>query len=219
MPLLTKNKKMKLTSKRTNQRIYDFSISRQSCVKAGECKRFCYAKQGHYRYCTVKKSLEEKYEATQKPNFVVRMAGEILYRGVTHVRIHSCGDFYSREYLNKWIKIARLCPNVTLYAYTKNVSLFKSGSNTGKKVNRVGGINFTRIRLPSNLKVVFSYGGKEDHLITKYDKRVKVFSTLKALMREGYVCANYNDLVCLGPKKKIGLIYHGGKKMQTQSIA
>jgi hypothetical protein len=39
------------------------------------------------------------------------------------VRIHASGDFFSREYFEKWINIARAKPWVTFYAYTRTYFL------------------------------------------------------------------------------------------------
>jgi len=38
------------------------------------------------------------------------------------VRVHASGEFYSAEYVRKWIIIANLNPNITFFAYTRSWS-------------------------------------------------------------------------------------------------
>lgn len=40
--------------------------------------------------------------------------------GKTALRIHSSGDFFSVEYINMWIEIVDLCPDVDFWAYTRS---------------------------------------------------------------------------------------------------
>jgi len=35
------------------------------------------------------------------------------------VRVHEAGDFYSKEYADKWIEIAKRIPELQFYTYTK----------------------------------------------------------------------------------------------------
>jgi hypothetical protein len=49
---------------------------------------------------------------------------EILTSKFKFVRVHESGEFYSQEYVNKWYEIAKHCPNVTFYAYTKRLGEF-----------------------------------------------------------------------------------------------
>jgi hypothetical protein len=42
---------------------------------------------------------------------------------IRYFRVHSCGEFYSQEYFNKWCEIAKSFPSVTFYTYTKNIDL------------------------------------------------------------------------------------------------
>jgi hypothetical protein len=46
---------------------------------------------------------------------------ELIRRsGVKLVRVHESGDFYDREYAEKWSAIARALPDVIFFAYTKS---------------------------------------------------------------------------------------------------
>jgi len=63
-----------------------------------------------------KKHLKE----SQRSDFVEVMAAEIEMKKAEVVRWHSCGDFYSAEYADKWAKVAEACPTVIFYGYTRS---------------------------------------------------------------------------------------------------
>jgi hypothetical protein len=118
------------------------------------------------------------------------MVAEIIGKKVEVVRIHSAGDFYSREYLEKWIQIAMSLPKVKFYAYTKMVRLTKE------------------YIIPENLILIYSLGGTEDKYINlKKDRHSKIFNTETELISEGYIKANDNDLIATR-EYKIGLVKH-----------
>lgn len=191
--LLSRNAKMK----KSEGRFYDFAIPAvKTCPQAGLCKVYCYAQQGRYIFQHVRSVAQRRYLATMKSDFVEKMSDEIQKKQPTHLRIHSSGDFYSLEYLQKWIQIAKKHPSIIFYCYTKSVSMVKSQ------------------KLPKNFKVVFSFGGKEDHLIdVRHDKHSKVFHTFDEAERKGYMPLNDGDHIIFDNplKKKMCNVYHGVK--------
>ena len=109
------------------------------------------------------------------------------------MRIHDSGDFYNKEYLYKWFKIAESMPNIEFYAYTKQVKLLKD--NWSVK--------------PDNLTIIFSLGGKQDNLIDlNNDRHSKIFNTLDELNAAGYIDTSKDDSNAIGQNKKIGLVIH-----------
>ena len=120
------------------------------------------------------------------------------YKKATHVRIHDSGDFYSKEYLMRWLKIIRDNPKLTFYAYTKRISMFKA----------------IKKYMPDNFIIIFSFGGKEDHLIDKEtDRHAMVYESLDD-MPSDYINASDNDLLAIQENKRVGLVYHGAKKIK-----
>lgn len=198
MELLTQNSKIK---KIKDKKTYNFGIPAfksetgfSTCPNAATCIIGCYANAGAYKFSNVAQVFEKRLKLTQTGQFVVRMLQEIDKKKAIRIRVHDSGDFYNREYLYKWRSIALNRPNVEFYAYTKMVSLVKS------------------IEMPSNFKIIFSFGGIQDKLIdTENDRHAFVFQTLGDLMLAKYADASQNDLVAIGPNKKIGLVYHGTK--------
>lgn len=192
MELLTQNSKLKKTSKINNARVFNFGIPAQdTCIWAGECKKFCYASKGAYIWSNVKPAFQRRYEVTKQDNFPQLILTEIVKKKATHIRIHDSGDFYSREYIQKWFKVMDTLPEVTFYAYTKSLPLFES------------------VKLPKNFILIKSEGGKRDDLINhKKDRHAKIFKTIEELLKAGYSNASDNDLIAIGKNKKIGLVIH-----------
>lgn len=171
----------------------------KTCPNAKDCVKGCYAKQGAYVWSNVSQAFEWRLEETKSVAFVLDMTRTIKRkRGITHVRMHDSGDFYSKEYMLKWIKIAEQSPEVVFYGYTKQVGLAKD----------------LKTIMPDNFVLIYSYGGREDHLIDKAtDRHSKVFSTREALLADklGYIDASKNDLIALTNNWCVGLVYHGAK--------
>jgi hypothetical protein len=190
--MLTQNSKLKKTSKLSRLRVFNFGIPAQdTCLWAGDCKKFCYASKGAYVWSNVKPAFERRLEITKQNDFSELMITEIIKKKASHVRIHDSGDFYSREYLHKWIKVMQSMPDVTFYAYSKSLPLFEGET------------------LPKNFVLIKSMGGKKDDMINmKKDRHARIFNSIDELKKEGYVNASENDLFAIGENKKIGLLKH-----------
>ena len=199
MNLLTQNAKLKKTSIENKMRVMNFSLpayktitGKTVCPFAKDCIKYCYAQKGNYRYPSVIKGLNNRYELSKTADFVPKMNATIILERPTHVRIHDSGDFYSIAYLNKWIDIAKANTNVIFYAYTKSIKFFTDG-----------------LLLPKNLKIIFSEGSKTDNLInTSKHRHARIFKSKELLKAAGYINASDNDLKAITSNKKVGLVYH-----------
>ncbi len=200
MNLLTQNAKMKKTSLENNTKIFNFSIpayktkaGKITCPFAKECIKYCYAQKGNYtRFPMIQQLMEKKYELSKTENFINLMNKEIKKKKAKYIRIHDSGDFYSVKYLNKWIQIAKDNKSVIFYAYTKSIKFFING-----------------LKLPKNLKIIFSEGSKTDNLINVNKHRhARIFKNITTLLNAGYIDASNNDLLAITDNKKVGLIYH-----------
>ena len=205
MNLLTQNAKLKKTSIENKMRVMNFSLpayktekGKTICPFAKDCIKYCYAQKGNYRYPSVQKGLNKRYELSKTADFVPMMNATIVLERPTHVRIHDSGDFYSIEYLNKWVQIANDNKDVIFYAYTKSIPFFK-GAKQGKPI----------VKVPSNLKIIFSEGSKRDILINNNkDRHARIFKSVTELLTAGYIDASNNDLKAITENKKVGLVYH-----------
>jgi len=199
MKLLTQNSKLKKTSIENNMRVLNFSLpayktitGKTVCPFAKDCVKYCYAQKGNYKYPSVIKGLNNRYELSKTTDFVPKMNATIILERPTHVRIHDSGDFYSVAYLKKWVTIANDNKEVIFYAYTKSIKFFING-----------------IKLPKNLKIIFSEGSKTDNLINVNKHRhARIFKSKELLNAAGYINASENDLKAIQDNKKVGLVYH-----------
>ena len=192
------NGKLKKTSKLNNAKIWGFDLpayksttGKVICPFAKDCVKFCYAIKGSYTWKNTVKKYDDNYHLSKTGEFVDVVQAEIKRkRKITHIRVHSAGDYYSPDYLNKWLTIAKNNPNIIFYSYTKSIPL----------VNKID--------KPSNYIFIYSEGSKVDHLINKNDRHAKIFNNQKELLAKGYIDASDDDLLAITDNKKVGLIFH-----------
>ena len=199
MMLTNSNAKLKKSSKLNNASIYAFDIpayktmtGKITCPFAKDCVKYCYAQKGAYTWSPAQNKHNNNYLNTKKDNFIDVIQDEInRKRKITHIRVHSSGDYYSPKYLDKWLQIARNNPEIIFYSYTKSIPL----------VNKID--------LPSNYIMIFSEGSKVDFMIDeKTHRHAKIFNNKEELLASGYIDASGDDLKALTPNKKVGLIFH-----------
>ena len=168
----------------------------KTCPNAGACATVCYARNGTYNFSNVKgrhtQNLE--YIIDDPEGWFAHMLSEVQHpkmRG-KFVRIHDSGDFFSEDYLNLWLRIAKMTPEVTFYAYTKEVSMFK---------------RVVEPNCPANFKYLYSLGGREDHLVDlEKDRHADVFPNDAAILDAGYSNQSDSDLLAITlPSNKIGI--------------
>ena len=168
-----------------------------TCPGATACRSVCYAKQGRYLMPNVMQTRQNNLAESLKETFVEDMIKALTSaRSYNVVRIHDSGDFYNQTYLDKWSAIAAALPNRIFYAYTKAHHL--SFAN-----------------LPPNLRIVRSLGGRWDKLVDLTESHSRIFATDEARIDAGYVDGNVNDIPAIEGEVKIGLVYHGVKKLTT----
>lgn len=172
-----------------------------ACPNAGVCASLCYARAGKFRFPGVKQAHTRNLEMILNDieDWKQKMLDELAHKRYAgkHVRIHDAGDFFSEEYLRAWLDIARQRPNTIFYAYTKEVSLFR------RVVEVPGG-------RPHNFRYLYSYGGKEDHLLTEgVDRIADIFPNQAAMDKAGYDNQDGDDLLAIyAPNPKVGIPYN-----------
>ena len=195
LPALTASviKKNKLTTMKT-------------CPMAEACAEACYACQGGYLFKQAMVDHTRKLQAyiDNPTDLAFRIVDRIQrIRKLNAIRIHDSGDFFNRTYAMWWINIMKALPNVQFYAYTKQVAMFKKLEEKGL--------------IPDNFSVIYSYGGKQDHLINeKVDRHSKVFASHEEMVAAGYADTSEKDDNAANPAiKNIGLVYHGKISVET----
>lgn len=145
-----------------------------TCPNAGECIGYCYAQKATKRWKHVRVSRYHNFELSKKDTFV-SMVNDYLkrYKGKI-VRIHGSGDFYSIEYVEKWLQIIKDNPDIIFYAFTKSFDLFSLD------------------HLPSNFVLMQSTGSTIDHKIDWSHNTARVVDDIKDVMGDEYTCP-YHD--------------------------
>lgn len=165
-----------------------------ACPSAGICRKVCYARNGSYNFSNVRLRHMRNlaYVMDDLPGWAEQMSTEIdRKRRPTVIRIHDAGDFFSDEYTLAWLDVMRSHPDVRFYSYTKEISRFR------RVVDGVA---------PANFKWVFSYGGREDHLIDPVlDRVADVFPTVDALNAAGYHDQSASDLLAVDGPAPVGI--------------
>lgn len=114
------------------------------------CESVCYATKGNHMFPSVKNSRNASYDESKRKDFPERMTYTIRYHmntkrfknSVMLIRIHESGDFYSVQYLRKWIEIWKSFRNepekVRFVFYTKSFPFFLKLTEAEKEIIREG---------------------------------------------------------------------------------
>jgi len=107
-----------------NGLIPNFSIPRVStCVGLTPwCFRYCYARGGNHPLPIVRRAREENLKLTLRSDFcniMVNALEKLKEKGYRIIRLHEEGDFYSIDYIGKWINVCESFPDMLFYAYTR----------------------------------------------------------------------------------------------------
>lgn len=95
----------------------------ETCMPSEWCRKNCYGLKNRHRWPSVIKSQQKRLEISKRPDFVRLAVAELEKTKRRYVRLHSTGDFYSAEYVEKWIEIARNCPEKLFRTTTKRTDL------------------------------------------------------------------------------------------------
>jgi len=160
----------------------------------------CFAASSEVQYDTVfNNRLENLQTIVEYLSISVDHAANQLNVALQHyrtkntqlIRIHESGDFFSSEYLQTWIRVAQMNPELKFYCYSKSLEFFLN------------------IELPENFYLTASYGGKFDYLIDEsfFSRYAKVFMNDEEAENAGLE-VDHDDSHCFG-NKPFALLVHG----------
>lgn len=162
----------------------------------------CYAASMEARHSSVRNSRWRNFEALRACRSKEEMVQLILdsltpYAG--YVRIHDSGDFFSLDYFDAWVEVARSRPHTVFYAYTKALPYW---------VKRME-------KIPENLVLTASYGGTHDALIEEHGLRfAKVVYSQDQAAALGLEI-DYDDSHAMRPGPSFALLIHGTQPAGT----
>ena len=113
-------------------------------IKDGKDMTFrCFAASLEGVYPSTRKRVHENFEGMRKTANKVAELQQALPKKAKVVRVHASGDFYSKEYFEAFVQLAKDNPAVVFYGYTKM-------------------LDYVIAERPSNFRLVYSIGGKDD---------------------------------------------------------
>ena len=126
------NRKL-VPSKDSNFLIWNLPAVITCPFRTAHCEESCYARKSERCYPEVLPARMENLKMSKSDSFVKDMTDIILTRAKKMkksqliVRIHESGDFYNKEYAEKWLQIIRNCQHdkkILFIAYTKSFKYF-----------------------------------------------------------------------------------------------
>lgn len=125
---------------------YTAEINGQTVTVRGTCPCSCpgcYAQTGFYRMASTVRALALRtIIARDHLDFMTRaISAQIAAEGITLVRIHASGDFFSPEYVTAWREIARGASSSLFWSYTK-------GRDAERAFSDLENVNIVRSVIP-----------------------------------------------------------------------
>ena len=107
------------------------------------------------------------------------------------MRVHVGGDYFTKEYLQAWIEVAKRNPDKIFYSYSKSLHLFR------------------QFALPENLVLTASRGGKYDELndLNGWKEALVVYSEQEAIDKGLEI--DHDDTHAAFGKENFALLIHG----------
>lgn len=97
----------------------------KTCVNCSTCASTCYAMQAYKQYEHSRNAWDYNYELSKSDDFVAEVNRQLKKYKFDTIRLHSSGDFYNDDYIDKWQQIMLDNPNITFYSYTKNIKALR----------------------------------------------------------------------------------------------
>jgi len=132
---------LKNSNKKLGKNIYAFDLPAVvSCPNSDDCVLTCYANKGTYIWKSAKNSNTYNYAiALNDIKYLQKeLIEEIIKKNIKTIRIHSSGDFFSKEYFLMWCNIAKRFKNLKIFTYSKAPQI-------------------KNIKIPSNLNIIDSF--------------------------------------------------------------
>ena len=173
-------------------------------IDGQHCRFRCFAAMDE-RYPSCRVSRWGNFELLRKMATVEKLA-ELINNSLPSsplVRIHPSGDFFNERYFLAWLNVAYNNQLTTFYAYTKALPFW---------------IKYKQW-VPNNFKLVASYGGTHDNLISEYHLRSArvVFSEQEAA--DLGLALDHTDSLAYMGKESFGLLLHGQQPAGTPAAS
>jgi hypothetical protein len=181
-----------------------FANRETGLLKDGSQTEFrCFAASQETFLTNVRVSRWNNFEALRKAGSVAAMAALLdkYLPPVFKVRIHVSGDFFSLDYLDAWIEVAKKNPQTKFYAYTKAINFWVARFN----------------QIPANFVLNASYGGRYDDLIGEHNlKSARVVYSVQEALDLGLEI-DHDDSHASDGTKSFALLIHGSQPAKSEA--
>jgi hypothetical protein len=138
-----------------------------------------------------------------------------LPKKAKYVRVHVSGDFFTQNYFDAWMAVARAKPNVLFYAYTKSLPFWairkqKIGPNLWQNVDNTDNI-------PHNFVLTASIGGKYDSVINTYNLRSARVVYSEAEAANLGLEIDHDDSLAMTNGGNFALLLHGTQPVKSEA--
>ena len=117
-----RTKFLKNSNSKLGRKIYAFDLPAVvSCPDSSECFKDCYANKGTFLWKSAKQSNTFNFAiALNDIKYLKKeLIKEIEKKNIKFIRIHSSGDFFSKEYFLMWCNIAKHFEGLKIFTYSK----------------------------------------------------------------------------------------------------
>ena len=190
------------------ENIYTFSLpAGYTCPGASLCQSFankntgritdgkdmvfrCFAASQESTYPNVRAARWHNFEALKGLSMpaMFNLINSSLPADAEIVRVHVSGDYFSAHYLQAWLFVARMHPDVLFYSYTKSVHFIPSN-------------------VPENFRITFSEGGKYDSMIGDRKRAKVIFDPIEADILG--IDIDHDDSHAYSGENSFALLIHG----------
>ena len=178
-------------------------------IKPGpQAEIMCYAARAQGQYPGANVQAFKNLDLLKKMKTKEKMANLIVksmeYHGLYNtdiLRIHEAGDFFSQEYFDAWVEVAKRMPQTLFYAYTVSLPYWMSRKS----------------QLPKNFKIIASMDKNNEELILKNGLRYsKVVNSAEEAQELG-LSIDVDDSLAWSSDDSFALVIHGSQPKGSEA--
>ncbi len=178
-------------------------------VKPGpQAEIMCYAARAQGQYPGANIQAFKNLDLLKRMKTKEKMANLIIksmeYHGLANtdiLRIHEAGDFFSQDYLDAWIEVAKKMPQTLFYAYTVSLPYYMARKGS----------------LPKNFKMIASMDKHNEKFILDNGLRYSTVVGSEEEAKELGLPIDVDDSIAWGSDDNFALVIHGSQPKGSEA--